>query len=326
MARLRATERSELADRAFAYVDSRGVRRLPIHDESHVRNALARFGQVRFEDDAARDRARSRLLQAAKRYRIVPVGFIANELEVARRAAASDHHEVPNGFVTMLMTDVEGSTGLVERLGGRFGALIDEVWTVLRAAVADARGVEVEARADEFFAAFEAPRSAVDAAVAMQLALRERSFVDGAAVRIRIGIHSGYPTRTAGNYVGLDVNVASRVTALGHGGQIVVTANTREAVRATSGRDVRFVALGAHRLRGLREPMELFQVGARGLPARVPSASLVRVAAVHVRARRSRTRVTGGPSLLLADELQLGHLRAGARHRAAVARGHQQAR
>ena len=152
MARLRATERSELADRAFAYVDSRGVRRLPIHDESHVRNALARFGQVRFEDDAARDRARTRLLQAAKRYRIVPVGFIANELEVARRAAGSGHHEVPNGFVTMLMTDVEGSTGLVERLGGRFGKLIDEVWAVLRAAVADARGVEVEARADEFFA------------------------------------------------------------------------------------------------------------------------------------------------------------------------------
>ena len=137
--------------------------------------------------------------------------------------------------------------------------------------MADARGVEVEARADEFFAVFEAPRSAVDAAVAMQLALRERSFIDGAAVRIRIGIHSGYPTRTAGNYVGLDVNVArSRVTALGHGGQIVVTANTREAVRATSGRDLRFVALGAHRLRGLREPMELFQVGARGLTARFP--------------------------------------------------------
>ena len=287
---------------------------------------LARFGQVRFEDDAARDRARSRSLQAARRYRIVPVGFIASELEVARRAAASDHHEVPNGFVTMLMTDVEGSTGLVERLGGRFGALIDEVWTVLRAAVADARGVEVEARADRVLRRVEAPRSAVDAAVAMQLALRERSFVDGAAVRIRIGIHSGDPTWTAGNYVGLDVNVASRVTALGHGGQIVVTANTREAVRATSGRDMRFVALGA-------APAAWAQGTDGAVPGRrtrsarpVPSASLVRFAAVHVRARRSRTRVTGGPSLLLADKLQLGHLRAGARHRAAVARGHQQAR
>jgi class 3 adenylate cyclase len=270
MTRLSATERSELADRAFAYVDSRGNRRLPIHDESHVRNALSRFNQVRFEDDAARDRARARLLQAAKRYRIVPVGFIANELEVAKRAVASTPYELPDGFVTMLMTDIEGSTGLVEQLGPRFGALIDEVWTALRATVAEARGVEVEARADEFFAVFEAPRSAVDAAVAMQLALRDRTFVDGSSVRIRVGIHSGYPTTTAGNYVGVDVNVTSRVTALGHGGQIVVTANTREAVRSTAGPSMRFVALGAHRLRGLRDPMELYQVGSRGLPTRFP--------------------------------------------------------
>ena len=77
VARLSTTERAALSDRSFAYVDSAGVRRLPIHDESHVRNALARFGQVRFESDAARDRARTRLLQAARKHRIVPVGFIA---------------------------------------------------------------------------------------------------------------------------------------------------------------------------------------------------------------------------------------------------------
>ena len=67
MARLSSTERTELPDRAFAYVDSQGNRRLPIHDAAHVRNALARFGQVRFEDDAARERARTRLLKAAQR-------------------------------------------------------------------------------------------------------------------------------------------------------------------------------------------------------------------------------------------------------------------
>lgn len=269
VARLSTSERSRLSDRAFAYVDSHGNRRLPIHDASHVRNALARFGRMPFEDDAARERARTRLLQAARKYRIVPIGFIANELEVAQRAR-SVAVALPTGFVTMLMTDIEGSTPLVQRLGPRFGALIDEVWELLRASVAEANGVEVEARADEFFAVFEAPRSAVDAATAMQRALLERTFVDDTRVSIRVGIHSGYPTVNAANYVGADVHATSRITSLGHGGQIVVSSNTRDAVRSSSGQGVRFSALGAHRLRGFSEPMPLFQVVSKGLPSRFP--------------------------------------------------------
>ena len=269
MARLSSTERSGLPDRAFAYIDAHGNRRLPIHDVSHVRNALARFQQVRFDDDAARERARARLLRAAQRFRIVRVGFIANELEAARRAAAR-RGQLPSGFVTMLMTDVEGSTALVRELGPRFGTVMDGMWATLRAAVASAGGYEVEARADEFFAAFEAPRSAVDAAVAMQRAFGGPTFSDGAPVRIRIGIHSGYPTSTTSNYVGIDVNTTARITALGHGGQIVVSANTREAVRATNGRGLRFVDLGTQRLRGLPDPVALFQVTAAGLASRFP--------------------------------------------------------
>src|SRR6058998_1359773 len=71
MSRLRARKRARLPDRAFAYIDSHGRRRLPIHDKAHVRNALARFSQVAFEDEAARERARKRLLNAAKKYGIV---------------------------------------------------------------------------------------------------------------------------------------------------------------------------------------------------------------------------------------------------------------
>ena len=268
MARLRSTERSALADRAFAYVDSAGRRRLPIHDASHVRNALARFGQVHFEDEAAREQARMRLLRAAKRYRIVPIGFIASELDVAQRAGGPAA-TLPSGFVTLLMTDIEGSTGLVHRLGARFGDLIGEVWTELRAAVTGSGGHEVEARADEFFAAFESPRSAVDAAIGIQRAFAGREFAD-AAVRIRIGIHSGYPTATTGNYVGVDVNATTRITALGHGGQVLVSENTRDAVRATNAAGVRFVALGSHRLKGLPEPVPLFQVAAKGLTRQFP--------------------------------------------------------
>jgi class 3 adenylate cyclase len=85
MSRLDAAKRSVLPDRAFAYVDGRGRRRLPIHDESHVRNALARFNQVMFEDEAARERARARLLNAAKKYGIVPVGFFSGQLRYEQR-------------------------------------------------------------------------------------------------------------------------------------------------------------------------------------------------------------------------------------------------
>ena len=78
MAQLSARERAQLPDSAFAYIDSEGKRRLPIHDASHVRNALARFGQVAFEDETARDVARSRPLRAAKKHGIMPIGFISS--------------------------------------------------------------------------------------------------------------------------------------------------------------------------------------------------------------------------------------------------------
>src|SRR5205809_4172742 len=119
MARLKVTERASLPDSAFAYIDSRGRRRLPIHDEPHVRNALARFGRVSFEDDAAEERARKRLLNAAKRYGIVPVGFITGQIRGARvRSTAAA--PLPTGFVTFLLTDIEGSTALLQHLGDRY--------------------------------------------------------------------------------------------------------------------------------------------------------------------------------------------------------------
>ena len=89
MSRLKSRKRARLPDRAFAYVDSRGRRRLPIHDKAHVRNALARFNQVAFESDAARERARKRLLNASRKYRIVPVGFITGQLQSERRHATA---------------------------------------------------------------------------------------------------------------------------------------------------------------------------------------------------------------------------------------------
>jgi len=167
MAKLDAGKRKGLRDSAFAYVDPKGRRRLPINDESHVRNALSRFNQVVFEDDAARNRARTRLLNAAKRYRIVPVGFVTGQL----RAHAP--RELPTGALTFLMTDIEGSTALLLQLEDRFPRLLNETRRIARAALREAGGWEVDARADEFFAVFRQPAAAIEAALTIQRRLRE---------------------------------------------------------------------------------------------------------------------------------------------------------
>ena len=122
MARLESTERADLPNSAFAYVDSRGRRRLPIHDEAHVRNALARFSQVKFEDEEARERARRKLLNAAKKHGIVPVGFITGQFRSERvigELRANEPKPLPSGFVTLLMTDLVDS-----RWNGKIGILI----------------------------------------------------------------------------------------------------------------------------------------------------------------------------------------------------------
>ena len=277
MARLKSTRRDRLPDRAFAYIDARGGRRLPINDKAHVRNALARFNQVDFESDAARERARKRLLNAAKKYRIVPVGFITGQLQSERRYAAAQIKAtataaaaLPTGFVTLLMSDIEGSTVLLRRLGDRYGALLNDVRGVLRAAVTRAGGREIDARADEFFAVFERASAAVETAVAVLRELGERSWADDVEVKLRLGIHSGQPTLTDVGYIGLAVHTTARVCAAGHGGQIVVSAATRTAIGTSPPSGVRFRSLGRHRLAGLPDPEPLFQVQARGLRATFP--------------------------------------------------------
>jgi class 3 adenylate cyclase len=381
MSHLSAKKRARLPKSAFAYVDSKGRKRLPIHDKAHVRNALARFNQVAFEDEAARERARKRLLVAARKYRIVPIGFVTGQLrsqmseatagrlvielgqvgtpgefEQRLRAAlrdptlsvlhwsdsagtyldragqaaglpsaggdrvvtllerlgrpmtalvhdpavldnpdlvktvtaavrltvenerlrgqvdarASELQTLPTGHVTFLLTDMEESTSLLQRLGDRYAALLADVRAIIRGVVHRAGGREVDARADEFFAVFERASAALDAALAVERILRERTWPDHADVRLRIGLHSGRPTLTNAGYVGLAVHTVARICSAAHGGQILLSATTRDAVIRSRPAGARFRSLGSHRLRGLRDPVTIYQAEAAGLMTRFP--------------------------------------------------------
>src|SRR5882724_6996746 len=178
---LSAKERAQLPDSAFAYIDSRGRRRLPIHDAAHVRNALARFSQVVFEDEGARDRARSRLLRAAMKHGIMPIGFISAQLQPQRK--------LPKGHVTFLLTDIEGSTELLARLDDRYASLLAEVRRRVRRALRSTGGREVSARGDDVFAVFGRAPGALEAALAIQRAMGSGGWPRESDVRLRIGLH-----------------------------------------------------------------------------------------------------------------------------------------
>ncbi len=253
MSDLRQSERAKLPDSAFAYVDSAGKRRLPIHDEAHVRNALARFNRVLFEDDAARDRARTRLLKAAKRHGIMPVGFIDGQIRP----------KLPTGQLTLLFADIEGSSTHLAELEDRYGPMLNAVRRIERAAVRDGGGFEVDARADEFFAVFRAAPAAVEAALEIQRAMASHAWPDRRKVRVRIGLHTGRPTRTPTGYQGISVNAASRLCACGHGGQILLSRSVQSALADASTYEMRH--LGSHRLRGIPDEHDIYQLLAADL-------------------------------------------------------------
>jgi class 3 adenylate cyclase len=271
MADLRQSERAKLPDSAFAYIDSAGKRRLPIHDEAHVRNALARFNRVLFDDDAARDRARTRLLKAAKRHGILPVGFIDGQIRP----------KLPTGQLTLLFADIEGSSQHLAELEDRYGPMLNAVRRIERAAVRTGGGFEVDARADEFFAVFRSATAAVAAAVEIQRAMSSHAWPDGRAVRVRIGLHTGRPTRTSTGYQGISVNAASRLCACGHGGQILLSRAVHGAVGDPPAYDVRH--LGTHRLRGIPDEHDIYQLVAPGLADGFPPLRLEEAAGAGYR-------------------------------------------
>ena len=158
--------------------------------------------------------------------------------------------------VTLLFTDIEGSTRLVLELGDAYPGALEQHRRTVREALGSAGGEEIDCRGEEFMAAFADADAAVSAARAIQEA-------QTGSVRVRIGIHTGEPLRVDGGYVGLDVHRAARICAAGHGGQVLLSETAHGALRAPE--DAR--DLGVHQLRGLDQPERIFQLGDGDFPA-----------------------------------------------------------
>jgi predicted ATPase/class 3 adenylate cyclase len=158
---------------------------------------------------------------------------------------------LPAGTVTLVVTDIDGSTRLLMALGEEaYGAALADHRRVIREAYTRHGGVEVDTQGDAFLLSFPSARGALTAA---------REVVDGLAhgpIQVRIGIHTGVPILTDDGYVGADLHRVARIAAAGHAGQVLVSAATRALIDSDGLED-----LGEHRLKDLAAPERIYQVG-----------------------------------------------------------------
>jgi class 3 adenylate cyclase/DNA-binding CsgD family transcriptional regulator len=173
--------------------------------------------------------------------------------------------DLPTGTVTLLFTDIEGSTRLLTRLGERYDEALAVHRDLLRAAFTAYEGVEFGTQGDALFVAFARAPQAVAAAVAAQRALAAYPWPEATPVPVRMGLHTGDPRRTADDYVGIDVHRAARIAAAAHGGQILLSSPTADLTRAALPAGVTLRDLGEHRLKDIDTPEHLFQVVVPGL-------------------------------------------------------------
>jgi predicted ATPase/class 3 adenylate cyclase len=173
--------------------------------------------------------------------------------------------------LTFLFTDIEGSTALLQRLGEDvYAQALADHHALIRSGLAGHDGEEVSTQGDAFFAVFSAPRACVAAVVEIQKALDAHQWPGGEQVRVRMGVHTGEAATTATGLVGLDVHRAARVAGVAYGGQVLLSETAAALVRDSLPAGVELRDLGAHRLKDLGHPVQIFQLEAPGLPARFP--------------------------------------------------------
>ena len=167
--------------------------------------------------------------------------------------------ELPRGEVTLLFTDIEGSTKLGHELGDAFGGLLAEHHRVLREIWTAQGGFEVHAEGDAFLVAFPYALDAVRAASAAQEELAAHAWPHGGRVAVRMGMHTGAVQVREGDYWGVDVHYAARLCSAAHGGQVLVSAATQALVP-----DAPMDGLGEHAVKDFPVPRMLFHLVAAG--------------------------------------------------------------
>jgi predicted ATPase/class 3 adenylate cyclase len=205
--------------------------------------------------------------------------------------------ELPTGTVTMLFTDMEGSTRLLARLGDRYGEVLSAQRAVQRAAYRRHLGTELGTEGDSFFVVFGSAADAVAACADAQRGLAAYPWPPQAAPRIRMGLHTGEPTRHEDGYIGMDVHRAARIAATAHGGQVVLSGPVRQ-LAGTQITPAGLADLGWHRLKDITEPEHLYQLLIAGLPAEFPP----------LKSLGNRGSLPEPPTPLLAREAELEQL------------------
>ena len=228
-----------------------GQRQQALRQYQTLREAISR------EFDAEPDPASQQLHQ----------DIVAGRLAPPSPAAATG---LPAGTVTFLFTDIEGSTQLLADLGHRYADLLTMHHRLLRTSFEPWGGQVVDTQGDAFFVAFPRARDALSAAVAAQRAVNTHPWPAAVALHVRMGLHTGEPLSAETGYVGIDVHRAARMCDSAHGGQILVSAATRELVADDLPDGIGLRDLGEHRLKDLARPHRLFQVTSPDLPTDFP--------------------------------------------------------
>ncbi len=183
---------------------------------------------------------------------------------------------LPTGTVTFLRTDVEGSMGLARTLGASWDSINDLHMGILRAAIDRNQGIAVRTEGDAMFAVFPEAGAAVRAAVEAQVAIDAYAWPANAPLRVRMGIHSGEAHLAGDDYGGFDVNRAARISAVGHGGQIIVSETTAALVAASLPPDATLHDLGRHILKDIPTPEHLYQLDIAGRRTEFPPIRVAR--------------------------------------------------
>jgi class 3 adenylate cyclase len=172
---------------------------------------------------------------------------------------------LPAGTVTFLFSDIEGSTGLLKRLGERYAQLIADHRRIIRDTFGEYGGTEIDGQGDSFFFAFARAREAVAAAVAAQRAHAAHEWPGGENVRVRMGLHTGEPAVGAEGYLGVDVVRAARLSAAGSGGHVLLSETTRALLGSSLPKGVSVHPLGERRLKDIEEPERVYQLAIDGV-------------------------------------------------------------